>query len=190
MLQLSLRESHPALIEHHPMQLLSPARIAESNDGFMNDCRRLLRGDENALRNFTDARQPQPERLCSYQLCNKPRWLHPRGSRLLRHKYNRENGEQERDGTDYNTAGTVVQRGRPVKKTSCACVCAAEKRDGNVTSLAGNTDASGRCEFGNSRVETTIPTAMTVSSPGLTGHEKLTGSFGLHPRCHCIPETA
>ena len=53
MLQLSLRESHPALIEHHPMQLLSPARIAESNDGFMNDCRRLLRGDENALRNFT-----------------------------------------------------------------------------------------------------------------------------------------
>ena len=116
MLQLSLRESHPALIEHHPMQLLSPARIAESNDGFMNDCRRLLRGDEDALRNFT-MRANRNQKGCAvinYVTNHDGFTLADLVS--YDHKYNRENGEQERDGTDYNYSWNCGTEGPTRKK--------------------------------------------------------------------------
>ena len=116
MQQLSLQEIHTVSGENRPMRLIPPARIAESNDGFMNDCRRLLRGDEDALRNFT-SRANRNQKGCAVinYITNHD------GFTLMDlvsydHKYNHENGEQERDGTDYNYSWNCGTEGPTRKK--------------------------------------------------------------------------
>lgn len=90
--------------------------LAESNDGFMNDCRRILKGDEEFLEAF------------SYRIrhndvsCGQINYMtNHDGFTLLDlvsydHKYNAENGEQERDGTDYNYSWNCGEEGPSRKK--------------------------------------------------------------------------
>ena len=103
LIQLSKRTSRSGHQIPEQENLFSlPAKIAESNDGFMNDCRRLLRGDEDALQNFV-FRANRNQRGCkimNYITNHDGFTLEDLVS--YDHKYNRENGEQERDGTDYN----------------------------------------------------------------------------------------
>lgn len=82
----------------------------------MNDCRRLLRGDENALRNFT-MRANRNQKGCAvinYVTNHDGFTLADLVS--YDHKYNRENGEQERDGTDYNYSWNCGTEGPTRKK--------------------------------------------------------------------------
>lgn len=78
------------------------ALLAESNDGFMNDCRRLLKGDEDALRAFSRRLQSNPKgiRPVNYMTNHDGFTL----SDLVSYdaKHNLDNGEQNLDGTDYN----------------------------------------------------------------------------------------
>lgn len=90
--------------------------LAESNDGFMNDCRRILKGDEYFLEAFShrvrynDVSCGQINYMTNHD-----------GFTLLDlvsydHKYNAENGEQERDGTDYNFSWNCGEEGPSRRK--------------------------------------------------------------------------
>lgn len=76
------------------------------------------------------------------------------------------------------TAGTVVQRGRPVKKTSCACVCAAENAMAMLLLSQGTPMLLAGDEFGNSQGGNNNPYCHDSELTWLDwNHEKLTGSF-------------
>ncbi len=90
--------------------------LAESNDGFMNDCRRLLKGDEQFLSAFSfrlrsnDSACPPVNYITNHD-----------GFTLLdlvsyEHKYNAENGEMDRDGTDYNFSWNCGEEGPSRKR--------------------------------------------------------------------------
>lgn len=91
------------------------ALLAESNDGFMNDCRRLLKGDEDTLRAFGNRlRSNVPGCRTINYMTNHD------GFTMLDlvsydGKHNLDNGEQNHDGTDYNFSWNCGVEG-PSKK--------------------------------------------------------------------------
>ncbi len=94
--------------------------LAESNDGFMNDCRRLLKGDESCLEAFSCQLRSHPEG------CAKVNYLtNHDGFTLMdlvsyEHKHNLANGENDRDGTDYNYSWNCGCEGPSAKKAIAA----------------------------------------------------------------------
>jgi glycogen operon protein len=91
--------------------------LAESNDGFMNDCRRLLKGDESALQAFS-------YRIRAYgDDCGQINYMTNHDGFTLMdlvsydRKHNADNGEQERDGTDYNYSWNCGVEGTTKKRS-------------------------------------------------------------------------
>lgn len=129
-----------------------PAQLAESNDGFLIDCRRLLKGDEGALEQFVwrQRRHPRGAAVVNYI-------THHDGFTLADlvsydRKYNLENGEQDQDGTDYNFSWNcgvegptkrkdILRLRRRQQKNALAMLLLAQ---GTPMLLAGD-------EFGNSQ---------------------------------------
>jgi glycogen operon protein len=126
--------------------------LAESNDGFMNDCRKMLRGDEETLSAFSyRLRSSEPYCWQINYMTNHD------GFTLMdlvsyEQKYNMENGEQDRDGTDYNCSWNCGAEG-PTKKRSILALRMRQRKNayammlfaqGTPMLLAGD-------EFGNSQ---------------------------------------
>ncbi len=90
--------------------------IGDSNDGFMNDCRQLLKGDRDALGAFAYRMRANPDG------CARVNYMtNHDGFTLLDlvsydRKHNEENGEKNRDGTDYNYSWNCGAEGETKKK--------------------------------------------------------------------------
>lgn len=126
--------------------------MAESNDGFKNDCRRILKGDEDCLKIFSDRFRSNPadHAVINYMTNHDGFTLMDLVS--YDRKHNEDNGEQGRDGTDYNYSWNCGTEG-PVKKknilrlrmqqmkNACAMMLLSQ---GTPMLLAGD-------EFGNSQ---------------------------------------
>ncbi|MDY3250975.1 MAG: hypothetical protein SOX32_11585, partial [Candidatus Choladocola sp.] len=89
--------------------------LAESNDGFLYDCRRLLKGDENALAPFAAALRKNPEGCAGLNYITNHDGFTLMDLVSYDRKHNLENGEQERDGSDYNVSWNCGVEG-PSKK--------------------------------------------------------------------------
>ena len=89
--------------------------LAELNDGFMNNCRRILKGDGQCLQEFSFRLRNNPAG------CQEINYMtHHDGFTMADlvsydQKYNLENGEQNRDGTDSNFSWNCGAEG-PTKK--------------------------------------------------------------------------
>lgn len=91
-------------------------QMAESNDGFKNDCRRLLKGDDDCLALFSERmkRNPTDHAVINYMTNHD-------GFTMLDlvsydRKHNEDNGQQGRDGTDYNYSWNCGVEGPTNKK--------------------------------------------------------------------------
>ena len=92
------------------------SRLAESNDGFMNDCRRMLRGDGEQSGAFAVRlrRNPKGCAVINYVTTHDGFTLEDLVS--YDYKHNQANGEQDRDGTDYNYSWNCGVEGPTRKK--------------------------------------------------------------------------
>lgn len=128
------------------------ALLSESNDGFMNDCRRLLKGDEGVLQPFSSRIRCNPGGCgCVNYMTNHD------GFTLMDlvsydGKHNEDNGEQNRDGTDYNYSWNCGVEG-PSKRKDIRALRMRQRKNayamllfsqGTPMLLAGD-------EFGNSQ---------------------------------------
>ena len=100
-------------LEHRSNQ--EARMLAESNDGFKNDCRRILKGDEDCLKLFSSRFRSNPadHAVINYMTNHDGFTLMDLVS--YDRKHNEANGEQGRDGTDYNYSWNCGTEG-PVKK--------------------------------------------------------------------------
>lgn len=92
------------------------SRLAESNDGFMNDCRRFLKGESEVSGAFAARlrRNPSGCAVINYVTTHDGFTLEDLVS--YDYKHNQENGEQDRDGTDYNYSWNCGVEGPTRKK--------------------------------------------------------------------------
>lgn len=90
--------------------------LAEYNDGFMLDARRFLKGDEGQLSNFTWRARHNPDRqgVINYMANHNGFTLMDLVS--YDEKHNEANGEENRDGTDYNYSWNCGEEGPSRKK--------------------------------------------------------------------------
>jgi glycogen operon protein len=91
--------------------------LAESNDGFKNDCRRLLKGEEDCLNAFSwRIRQNPKDHAAIHYLTNHDGFTM---ADLVSYdcKHNEANGEQGHDGTDYNYSWNCGFEGPTTKKS-------------------------------------------------------------------------
>ncbi len=93
-----------------------PRRLVEYNDGFEQDMRRFLKGDEGMLRTVMDRiiRNPKDKGVVNYM-------AHTNGFTLMDmvsydRKHNEANGENNQDGTDYNLSWNCGEEGPTRKK--------------------------------------------------------------------------
>lgn len=91
--------------------------LAESNDGFMNDCRRLLKGEEDFLQAFSYRLRANGDGVGQINYMTNHDGFTMLDLVSYDRKYNADNGEQERDGTDYNYSWNCGTEG-PTKKRS------------------------------------------------------------------------
>ncbi len=90
--------------------------VAEFNDGFMNDMRCFLKGDEGMVSAFfyRTRRNPTKVAVINYMANNNSFTLHDLVSYNTKH--NEENGENERDGSDWNCSWNCGIEGKTRKK--------------------------------------------------------------------------
>jgi len=90
--------------------------LAEYNDGFKNDIRRFIKGDEDQLKNFLYRfnRCPQDRGVINYVAGAQGFTLMDMVS--YDRKHNEENGEQNQDGTSYNYSWNCGEEGPSRKK--------------------------------------------------------------------------
>lgn len=128
------------------------ALLAESNDGFMNDCRRLLKGDEGMTYAFADRLRRNPKGCAVINYITNHDGFTLEDLVSYDHKHNKENKEQERDGTDYNCSWNCGVEG-PSRKKEIRMLRMRQKKNalamvlfaqGTPMLLAGD-------EFGNSQ---------------------------------------
>ncbi|MDO4321746.1 MAG: alpha-amylase family glycosyl hydrolase [Lachnospiraceae bacterium] len=126
--------------------------LAESNDGFMNDCRRLLKGDESCLGAFSFQIRNHPEGCARINYMTNHDGFTMMDLVSYDRKYNLDNGEQDRDGTDYNLSWNCGAEG-PSRKKDIAALRMRQRKNayammlfaqGTPMLLAGD-------EFGNSQ---------------------------------------
>ncbi len=90
--------------------------LGEANDGFMNDCRRVLKGDEQFLRAFSY------QLRCNPAGCGRVNYMTNHDGFTLMdlvsydRKYNMDNGEYNRDGSDFNYSWNCGEEGPSRKK--------------------------------------------------------------------------
>lgn len=127
-------------------------KLAESNDGFMNDCRRFLKGDEDTLRVFTERQRRNPAGCTVVNYITNHDGFTLADLVSYDRKHNLENGEHDRDGSDYNCSWNcgvegptkrkeIVQLRMRQRKNALAMLLLAQ---GTPMLLAGD-------EFGNSQ---------------------------------------
>lgn len=90
--------------------------LAESNDGFMNDCRRLLKGDESSLEAFSRQLRSHPAGCAKVNYITNHDGFTLMDLVSYEHKHNLDNGENDRDGTDYNYSWNCGCEGPSGKK--------------------------------------------------------------------------
>lgn len=154
--RLPLFRSRKLICTWYPEQVKSHNKknhglLAEANDGFMNDCRRILKGDEGCMQNFSF-------RVRGGAVCPQINYItNHDGFTLLdlvsyNQKHNEENGEQGRDGSDYNLSWNCGVEG-PSKKRDIAALRMRQRKNayamllfsqGTPMLLAGD-------EFGNTQ---------------------------------------
>ena len=90
--------------------------LAEINDGFMNNARRFLKGDEGQVPEFFHhiKRNPEKTAVINYIACNNGFTLQDLVSYDTKH--NEANGENGRDGNDFNYSWNCGAEGRTRKK--------------------------------------------------------------------------
>lgn len=90
--------------------------LANYNDGFMNTARKFLKGDENMLGQFVDAVKCNDENSANvnYIACNNGFTLMDLVS--YDRKHNEVNGENNRDGADFNNSWNCGTEGHTRKK--------------------------------------------------------------------------
>lgn len=91
-------------------------QIAASNDGFMNDCRRMLKGDADALAAFAYRLRANPAGCQNINYMTNHDGFTMLDLVSYDRKHNAENGEKERDGTDYNLSWNCGAEGETKKK--------------------------------------------------------------------------
>ena len=94
--------------------------FAEHNDGFLVECRRLLKGDEGVLEAFAwrSRRNPADHAVVNYITNHDGFTLKDLVSYDIRH--NEENGEDNRDGAEYNFSWNCGVEGESRKKAVTA----------------------------------------------------------------------
>ena len=90
--------------------------LLESNDGFMNDCRRTLRGDDNCLNGFISRIRSNPEEKGTINFIT-----HHDGFTLCDlvsydYKHNLDNGQGGMDGSDFNYSWNCGEEGPSTQK--------------------------------------------------------------------------
>lgn len=126
--------------------------LAASNDGFMNDCRRILKGEEQYLGAFGERLRNNPAAYAEINYITTHDGFTLNDLVSYDRKHNEENGEQGQDGTDYNFSWNCGEEGETKKreirtlrmrqrKNACAMLLFSQ---GTPMLLAGD-------EFGNSQ---------------------------------------
>lgn len=116
--RLPLFRSRKLICSWYPDALKQDKRrlLAEANDGFMNDCRRLLKGDEQFLRAFSY------QLRCNPAGCGRVNYITNHDGFTLTdlvsydRKYNMDNGEYNRDGSDFNYSWNCGEEGPSRRK--------------------------------------------------------------------------
>ena len=90
--------------------------LAESNDGFMNDCRRMLKGDEQCIADFGKRLRTNPRGCSQINYMTNHDGFTMLDLVSYDWKNNLENGEQNRDGTEYNYSWNCGVEGPSKKK--------------------------------------------------------------------------
>lgn len=90
--------------------------LAEMNDGFMNNARCFLKGDEGQVAEFLHhtKRNPAKTAVINYVACNNGFTLQDMVSYDMKH--NEANGENGRDGNDFNYSWNCGAEGKTRKK--------------------------------------------------------------------------
>ena len=99
---------------------MNSCMIAESNDGFMNDCRRLLKGDDNMLSSFQSRLLENPASHGVIHYMNSHNGFTLADLVSYDRKHNEENGQQGMDGMDMNFSWNCGEEGPTRKKAILA----------------------------------------------------------------------
>ncbi|MSS64264.1 alpha-amylase family glycosyl hydrolase [Velocimicrobium porci] len=90
---------------------------AEYNDGFMNDSRRFLKGDEGQVNPFIYRMKRNPESFAVINYVTNVNGFTLADLVSYDMKHNEKNGEDGRDGTDYNYSWNCGVEGKTRKKS-------------------------------------------------------------------------
>ncbi|MCC8136824.1 MAG: hypothetical protein LIO76_01950 [Clostridiales bacterium] len=127
-------------------------QIAQSNDGFLNDCRRLLKGDAGTLEAFAWRTRRNPAGCAQINYMTNHDGFTLMDLVSYNMKYNDGNGEMGRDGSDANYSWNCGEEGPSAKRRIAALRMRQRKNayammllsQGTPMLLAGD-------EFGNSQ---------------------------------------
>lgn len=87
------------------------AHLAEYNDGYLYEMRRFLKGDENMLSSVLRHMRYIPENAGRIHYLTNYNGFTLADLVAYDHKHNEENGEENRDGTDYNCSWNCGEEG-------------------------------------------------------------------------------
>ncbi len=90
--------------------------LAEYQEGFLIDARRLLKGDEDALRAFADKTKKNPEKIGVVNYLANHNGFTMMDMVSYDEKHNEANGENNRDGSNYNFSWNCGVEGESKKK--------------------------------------------------------------------------
>lgn len=90
--------------------------LAEYNDGFLTDMRRLLKGDEDQISNLVFRIKRNPEKVAAVNYMASTNGFTMMDMVSYDRKHNEENGENGRDGTDCNYSWNCGAEGPTRKK--------------------------------------------------------------------------
>ncbi|MCD8398633.1 MAG: hypothetical protein LUD12_15915 [Lachnospiraceae bacterium] len=109
----NIRESGRENKEHQTTQ---KHRTAQSNDGFMNDARRLLKGDAGMIDAFRSRTRQNPMGCAQINYMTNHDGFTMLDLVSYNMKYNEENGEMGRDGSDSNFSWNCGEEGPCAKR--------------------------------------------------------------------------
>ena len=108
----------PEMPTHGAAQAAAPGRyLADYNDGFQNDMRRILKGDESMLPTLMQRVRENPSNRASIQYMANVSGMSLMDVLSYDRKHNEENHEDNRDGTDQNYSWNCGEEG-PTRKKS------------------------------------------------------------------------
>ncbi len=90
--------------------------MASYNDGFANTARRFLKGDENQISDFTHASRLNPPQAANINYITNHNGFTLLDLVSYDHKHNEANGENNRDGEDYNYSWNCGAEGKSRKQ--------------------------------------------------------------------------